>query len=274
MEILFLLIPIILSSSLILTISYMKNKKKNEIIKKMSKLSLDKIIEHDNKNKLKLKLAKAGITMKECNEVKYLFAFLSLIVVSAVVFYTKQYLYIIPGLILIGLSFYYGCDIHCKMEISKRDKKLEEDLGVFLDLVNVILEAGNSLKNSFLIVSTRADNIIKKELLKEISILEKEMNNFSTIQAYKNFKMRTDSEQLHKVIDFLILSEETGIGVRQSFKSQSEDMINIKKYKVKGKISMLKVYLILVIFFFVLPAAAAFVVIPIKAGFISLGTSF
>jgi tight adherence protein C len=144
-------------------------------------------------------------------------------------------------------------------------------LGTFLDLVNVILEAGGSLKNAFFTVSTKAKNIIDDELLKEIAILEYEMTNYSTKQAYENLKHRVDSEQMDKIVEFLILSEETGIGVKNIFTSQSADMRQDKFYKIKGKVSTLNMYLMIVIFVFILPAIGAFVVFPMRAGVLETG---
>ena len=154
---------------------------------------------------------------------------------------------------------------------DERNEKINKDLGTFLDLVNVILEAGGSLKNAFFTVSTKAKNIVDDELLKEIGILEYEMTNYSTKQAYQNLKERVDSEEMGKIVDFLILSEETGIGVKNIFMTQSEEMRQEKYYKVKGKVSTLNMYLMVVIFVFVLPAVGAFIIFPVKAGVLEMG---
>ena len=159
------------------------------------------------------------------------------------------------------------------LEIAKgeRVEKINNDLGVFLDLVNVILEAGGSLKNAFFEVSKRGVGIIDQELLKEVAILEYEMTNHSTKVAYENLKERVDSRELDKVIDFLILSEETGIGVKNIFTMQSDEMRKDKFYKIKGKVNTLNMYLMLIIFLFVLPAFAAFIIFPIMGGTLTIG---
>jgi len=97
------------------------------------------------------------------------------------------------------------------------------------------------------------------------------MTNYSTKQAYQNLKDRVDSESMGKIVDFLILSEETGIGVKNIFMTQSAEMRQEKFYQIKGKVSTLNMYLMIVIFVFILPAVGAFVVFPMQSGAIATG---
>lgn len=174
--------------------------------------------------------------------------------------------------VIIGIiCLIFGGKLYLQLAKSERIEKIDRDLGVFLDLVNVILEAGGSLKNAFFEVSRRAKGIIDPELLKEVGILEYEMTNYSTKVAYENMKDRVDSRELDKIIDFLILSEETGIGVKNIFAMQSDEMRKEKFYRIKGKVSTLNMYLMLIIFLFVLPAFGAFIILPIMGGSLTLG---
>ena len=97
------------------------------------------------------------------------------------------------------------------------------------------------------------------------------MTNYSTKKAYENMKKRIDSEDVAKIVDFLILSEEAGIGVKNIFASQSDEMRQEKFYKIKGKVNTLNMYLMLIIFIFVLPALGAFIVFPMMAGSLEMG---
>lgn len=174
--------------------------------------------------------------------------------------------------VIIGvICLIFGGKLYLQLAKSERIEKIDRDLGVFLDLVNVILEAGGSLKNAFFEVSRRAKGIIDPELLKEVGILEYEMTNYSTKVEYENMKDRVDSRELDKIIDFLILSEETGIGVKNIFAMQSDEMRKEKFYRIKGKVSTLNMYLMLIIFLFVLPAFGAFIILPIMGGSLTLG---
>lgn len=247
--------------------------KKNVIL--LSKLDLTAIIDQQKKSSddfdyhaesdFKLELIRAGITLKEYNEARLLFAVIGIIILVVSPIFL-DILYAIIPMALGVLCIIMGGKIYIAIAKSERVEKINNDLGVFLDLVNVILEAGGSLKNAFFQVSNRAHDIIDEELLKEIAILEYEMTNYSTKKAYENLKNRVDSRDVDKIVDFLILSEETGIGVKNIFATQSDEMRQEKFYKIKGKVNTLNMYLMLVIFIFVLPAVIAFIVFPMMAG--------
>lgn len=212
-----------------------------------------------------LKLIQSGITLKEYNEARILFAIIGLLIICILPFFVP--LTVTIGAVSVGLLLIvFGGNIYLSISKSERVEKINNDLGVFLDLINVILEAGGSLKNAFFQVSNRAHGIIDEELLKEIAILEYEMTNYSTKKAYENLKGRIDSREMDKIVDFLILSEETGIGVKNIFSTQSDEMRQEKFYKIKGKVNTLNMYLMLVIFIFVLPALGAFIIFPMMAG--------
>ncbi len=226
--------------------------------------------DHDDSNDLYFKLIQAGLTKKEYNEGKLVFALIGVIVAIALPILFSTMIGII-GIIVGILLIVFGGKLYIYISKSERVEKINTDLGTFLDLINVILEAGGGLKNAFFTVSTRANGILNEELLKEIAILEYEMTNYSTKKAYENLKKRIDSDDVGKIVDFLILSEEAGIGVKNIFSTQSDEMRQEKFYKIKGKVNTLNMYLMLIIFIFVLPALGAFIVFPMMAGSLEFG---
>jgi tight adherence protein C len=272
--------PILIVVLILAVNYYLKERKREQNIILLSKLDVVGIINEQNKinNKLNptesaalgLQLIQAGITLKEYNEGRLVLTIIGLVLIISLVFVLPFSVYIVCFAIGI-VSIILSGKIYIYIAKSERIEKIDRDLGTFLDLVNVILEAGGSLKNAFFTVSTRAKGIIDDELLKEIGILEYEMTNYSTKQAYENLKKRVDSEQMDKIVDFLILSEETGIGVKNIFTTQSTEMRQDKFYKIKGKVNTLNMYLMIVIFVFILPAVGAFIVFPMKAGAIASG---
>ena len=226
--------------------------------------------DEENDNDIYFKLIQAGLTRKEYNEGKIVFAIMGLVLgISLPIFFsvTVGIIGIAVGILLI----IFGGKLYIYISKSERVSKIDNDLGVFLDLINVILEAGGGLKNAFFTVSTRAHGILDEELLKEIAILEYEMTNYSTKKAYENLKKRVDSDDVGKIVDFLILSEEAGIGVKNIFSAQSDEMRQEKFYKIKGKVNTLNMYLMLIIFIFVLPSLGAFIVFPMMAGSLEFG---
>ena len=271
----FIIAPILIAILIIATMILMERQKYQKNIILLSKLDNKAIIEEQHISKksnssLNLKLIQSGITYKEYIEARLLFALIGFIIIGVLPLFFSLTVGIISAIIGI-LCILYGGKMYLSISKSERVEKIDKDLGIFLDLVTVILEAGGSLKNSFFEVSKRGHGIIDPELLKELSILEYEMTNYSTKVAYTNLKNRVDSRELDKIIDFLILSEETGIGVKNIFSMQSDEMRKEKFYKIKGKVNTLNMYLMLIIFLFVLPALGAFIVFPIMGGALTMG---
>ncbi len=267
-------ISLLLFGFIVMYIIKIQKRKKNIVL--LSRLDVASIVNQQkisvvaNKDDLNFKLIQAGITKKEYTEGRMVIALIGVILAVALPILFSFEIGVIGGVIGV-VCIIFGGRIFIEIEKAERVEKIDKDLGTFLDLVNVILEAGGSLKNAFFAVSIQAKNIIDDELLKEIAILEYEMTNYSTIQAYENLKKRVDSVQMAKIVDFLILSEETGIGVKNIFMSQSEEMRQERFYQIKGKVSTLNMYLMLVIFIFILPAVGAFVVFPMMSGAIETG---
>ncbi len=272
--------PILIIIIFLLVWYFYDNKSQKKQIVKLSKLDTLAIVDQQKnikeesseikENHLYFKLIQAGLTKKEYNEGKLVFSLIGLIIGIAAPMLFNINIGIIG--ILIGiLLIIFGGPLYLYIAKSERVEKINNDLGVFLDLINVILEAGGGLKNAFFTVSTRANGILDEELLKEIAILEYEMTNYSTKKAYENLKKRVDSEDVAKIVDFLILSEEAGIGVKNIFSTQSDEMRQEKFYKIKGKVNTLNMYLMVIIFIFVLPSLGAFIIFPMMAGKLEFG---
>jgi len=271
----FIIAPILIAILIVVIMILVERQKYQKNIILLSKLDNKAIIEEQhiskkNNSSLNLKLIQSGITYKEYIEARLLFILIGFIIMGVLPFFFSLTVGIISVIIGI-LCIFYGGRMYLSISKSERVEKIDKDLGIFLDLVTVILEAGGSLKNSFFEVSSRGHGIINHELLKELSILEYEMTNYSTKVAYENLKNRVDSRELDKIIDFLILSEETGIGVKNIFSMQSDEMRKERFYKIKGKVNTLNMYLMLIIFLFVLPALGAFMVFPIMGGTLTMG---
>ncbi len=272
---LLILAPVVLAFIFLITLVFLEKRKQQKSIILLSKMDNKAIIDQQRTKKkdstgLTMKLIQSGITYKEYTEARLVFAIIGLILMCTLPFFFS----ITVGIISVAvgiLCIVFGGDMYLSISKSERIEKINNDLGVFLDLVNVILEAGGSLKNAFFEVSKRGVGIIDQELLKEIAILEYEMTNYSSKVAYENLKNRIDSREVDKIVDFLILSEETGIGVKNIFTMQSDEMRKEKFYKIKGKVNTLNMYLMLIIFLFVLPAFGAFIIFPMMAGKITMG---
>lgn len=268
-------IPIVLVILLVVGWYFYDRYRRHRHIVSLSTINASSIIENVHEKKIldegfKLSLIQAGITIKEYNEARYLFMVIGGILIVTLPFFLSLQMSLLA--IGVGILFIiFGGKLYIYIAKSERITKIEKDLGVFLDLTNVILEAGGGLKNAFFKVSQDAKYIIDDELLKEIGILEYEMSNYSTKVAYENLKKRIDSREVDKIVDFLILNEETGIGVKNIFSTQSDEMRQKEFYKIKGKANTLGLYLTLIIFIFIMPTLGAFIVFPMMAGRLNLG---
>lgn len=272
---LFIITPLLFTLIIFIVIWYLQRKQQQRNIILLSQLDNKAIIDQQKSSKkensnLTMKLIQSGITYKEYTEARLLFVLMGGIIMGVLPFFFSLTVGVISVAVGI-LCIVFGGEIYLNISKAERVENINRDLGVFLDLVNVILEAGGSLKNAFFEVSKRGVGIIHPELLREISILEYEMTNYSTKVAYENLKNRIDSKEVDKIVDFLILSEETGIGVKNIFTMQSDEMRKEKFYKIKGKVNTLNMYLMLIIFLFVLPAFGAFVIFPIMGGTLKVG---
>lgn len=268
----YFLFPIIITILLILGWIYFDNLNRKKFISRLSEFDKHSIIDKENTSKdITFELLQAGLTLKQYKEGSLMFSILGIVIIFV------SYMLIYPsfssilGFILGLICIFFSGKAYLFISKKERAEKIDKDLGIFLNLINVILEAGGGLKNALFQVSKKANGIIHEELLKEIAILEYEMTNYTTVEAYKNLKKRVNTSNVNKVADFLILSEETGIGVKSIFAIQGEEMRKEKLYKIKGKVNTLNMYLMLTIFIFILPAIGAMLILPIMAGKIQIG---
>ena len=147
--------PIVLILSIVGILYLIKRYKRHKFIVMLSKLDMAAVVSQfkgsADSNKLNQSLIQAGITYREYNEARLLFVIIGLIVAVAIPMLFSQMIGIIA--IIIGvICIVFGGKIYISIAKAERIEKIDRDLGTFLDLVNVILEAGGSLKNSFFTV--------------------------------------------------------------------------------------------------------------------------
>ena len=201
---LFIITPLLITFMVFVVVWFLQRKKQQKNIILLSQLDNKAIIDQQKSSKkdnssLNMKLIQSGITYKEYTEARLLFVLIGGIIMGVLPFFFSLTVGIIS--IAVGiLCIVFGGEIYLSISKAERVENINRDLGVFLDLVNVILEAGGSLKNAFFEVSRRGVGIIHPELLREISILEYEMTNYSTKVAYENLKTELIVEKLIKLL--------------------------------------------------------------------------
>jgi tight adherence protein C len=251
--------------------SYVSMQKRKNIDKILSVLKENKTdillqgAEHGKKTEeFKWKLAKAGINKNEYEQVKYLawgigvflllfpWYFVSLKMSAPIAGLGAFIALFFPNLYLDSLK-------------NERAKRIDSSLSAFLDLVIIILEAGGGLNNALKEVSVRCKEILSQDLLAEIGILQTELSTYSSEVAYNNLIKRTGSKPLANFVHFLKLAEETGIGVKTIFESQSKEIKDAEFFEIEKKAAVTNLYLTMIVFMFILPALGAFIVFPMMA---------
>jgi len=211
------------------------------------------------------KLLRANINKTEYFQMKLLIYAVGLLLLIAPYFYVSLNMSIVLAIAAIGLII-FGPNAYLDSAKNERVKKIDHDLSTFLDLVIIILEAGGGLKNALNEVSRRAEGMLSEELIYEIRTLETELTNYSSTVAYDNLVKRTGSKYLSSLVDFLKLADETGIGVKTIFESQSKDIKEEEFFQIEKKSTTINLYLTMIVFVFLIPALGAFIVLPMMAG--------
>jgi tight adherence protein C len=217
------------------------------------------------KDSLKWKLLQAGMDQNEYFQTKLaIYAFGLIMVIFPFFFFelSTSLMIAISG-VLISI---FAPALYLDSAKSERVKKVDHDLSSFLDLIIIILESGGGLKNSLNFVADKADNILSPILINEIKTLEAELSNYDSSTAYDNLAKRTGSKYIISMVDFLKLAEETGMGVKTIFENQAKEIKDAEFFEVEKKAATVNLSLTLVVFLFLLPALAAFIVLPMRAG--------
>jgi tight adherence protein C len=238
---------------------WIKNIFQTEDEKIMSKKKSKRVEEFDTK------LMQSGLKYKDIKEI-VLVAFLtsfSLIFLAIFMDFSELVsgsIVFIAVILPILIPFLY-----IEEQIKTRQKKIEADLSVFLDLVVIILEGGGGLNNAIDEVASSGELVIGKELLEEVEIFKNELISYGSDIAYENFARRTGSEVVATLVGFMKLSEETGIGVKNVFENQAQEIKDKEVVGIEKKAAMMNVNMTFTMFLFILPAVIAMIAFPMSS---------
>ncbi len=210
-------------------------------------------------------LLQAGISYKDIKEI-IIVAVLTAAMLTSLAFFmnfsktVSAILIIISALIPISVPFLF-----IEEQRKKRQKRIESDLSIFLDLIIIILEAGGGLNNAIDEVASTSDLVIGKELLEEIKLFKNELISYGSSTAYENLVKRTGSEAIATLVGFMKLSEETGIGVKSVFENQANEIKEREMLSIEKKAATMNINMTFVMFVFILPAIIAMVAFPMSS---------
>lgn len=212
----------------------------------------------------RLKLTRAGITQKELIEVAFA-GVIGGIALGALTFILNMSFFMNLIIIILGLGIAIStAPLYLEEQIKQRIKRIEMDLSIFIDLLIIILEGGGGLNNAIDQVSKDAVGVVGKDLLDEFRLFKNDYVTYSSEVAYASLAQRTGSEAIGTMVNFMRLSEETGIGVKTIFENQSREIKEKDMLEVEKKAAMLNINLTLVMFLFILPSMIAMIAFPLS----------
>lgn len=213
---------------------------------------------------LRLKLTRAGMQKKELIEVAVA-GVIGAIALVVLIFMLDMSFFMNTMLALAALGMAFGtAPMYLEEQITARIKRIEEDLSIFLDLLIIILEGGGGLNNAIDQVTRDGASVIRSDLLDESKLFKNEYVTYSSEIAYNNLIHRTGSDVLATIVNFMRLSEETGIGVKSVFENQSREIKEQEMLEIEKKAAMMNINLTLIMFLFILPAMIAMIAFPIS----------
>ncbi len=213
---------------------------------------------------LRLKLTRAGITQKELLEVA-LAGVIGGSTLGLLPLILDMSFFMNLIIILIGLGVAIGtAPLYLEEQIKERIKRIEEDLSIFIDLLIIILEGGGGLNNAIDQVTKDGSTVIRKDLLEESRLFKNDYVTYSSEVAYTNLVQRTGSEAIGTIVNFMRLSEETGIGVKTIFENQSREIKEKDMLEIEKKAAMMNINLTLIMFLFILPSMIAMIAFPLS----------
>ncbi len=213
---------------------------------------------------LRLKLTRAGITQKELIEVA-LAGIIGGVALGSLPLILDMSLFMNLIIMVFGLGIAIGtAPLYLEEQIKERIKRIEEDLSIFIDLLIIILEGGGGLNNAIDQVTKDGGSVIRKDLLEESRLFKNDYVTYSSEVAYTNLVQRTGSEAIGTIVNFMRLSEETGIGVKTIFENQSREIKEKDMLEIEKKAAMMNINLTLIMFLFILPSMIAMIAFPLS----------
>lgn len=214
---------------------------------------------------LKWKLLQAGITPNDYLQTQ-IAIYVTALVLAIFPYFFFSLKTAIALTVLAVLIAIFAPGLYLDSAKKERVAKIDHDLSSFLDLIIIMLESGSGLKNALNFVATESGAILSPILINEIKTLENELSNSDSKTAYDNLAKRTGSKYVIAMVDFLKLAEETGMGVKSIFENQAREIKDAEFFEVEKKAATVNLSLTLVVFLFLLPALAAFIILPMRAG--------
>lgn len=252
---------------ILITFGILKIYKKKYLISQIFSTYNDTILQEHQKERqkqLQMFLDSSGVSLNEYRLMQIL-SLISGIVLAASPFLMNAGLFykviVLPIAVAIIIS---APKLFLIEQRKKRIERIDNDLAIFLDLMVIILQAGGGLLNAITIVTKEAEGIIGKDLIEESKKFQSEITTLPSNLAYENLVTRTGSDNIASVVSYMRISEESGIGLKTIFENQAKEIKEKEFFEIEKKSAMINIKMILIVFFFILPAVGAFIILPMS----------
>jgi tight adherence protein C len=213
-----------------------------------------------------LRLHRAGMKEKDYYEIVGASVITGLVLLFFVYYMSLSFgMNIFIILLAVGISAGIP-KLYVEEQTSKRIKRIDDDLAIFIDLLIIILEAGGGLNNAIDQVTRDAREVLGPDLLGEADRFKNEFIAYSSTVAYDNLAKRTGSSSVAAIVGYMRLSEETGIGVKSVFENQSKEIKAAEILGIEKQAATLNLKITVVVFAFILPALMAMMALPFAFG--------
>jgi tight adherence protein C len=154
-------------------------------------------------------------------------------------------------LLLAGLIGLLGPAAWLRGVVSAREEVILNDLPDVLDLLAISVEAGTALEQAMAIAGTHFTSPLADELV--LTLREMELG-LSRRQALQNLKRRTDVAELGNVVAVLIQAEALGMPIGRILHTQSSEVRDRRRQRVREKAAKLPVKILFPLMVFIFPA--------------------
>jgi Flp pilus assembly protein TadB len=165
-------------------------------------------------------------------------------------------------LIVIAILGFYFVHFICVGTINNRIKKLDQKLPIFIDLMLICLNAGLTIKQTFLIVSEefeKIDPLIAQEFKKTHFDLTLFLNQK---EAFLSLLERMPSKKLEQFISIILTNHEKGGSMSEALSKTSESIAADYLSRIEEKAQKLPGLLSLLLTVFTLPMIFIIIFLP------------
>jgi len=192
--------------------------------------------------------------------IKFLFpiVFLFLFILLSILFITPAIVKII-SIAFIPLSFYLP-DVYLNRKISKRKREIVRALPNALDLLTISVEAGMGFDNAVAKVASSFKGALSEEFARMLHELQ---IGFSSSEALKNLRDRTDVLDLNAFIMAVIHANTFGISIAKVLRVQASEMRIRRRQRAEEAGIKAPVKLVFPLIFCLFPALITVILGPV-----------